>query len=47
MEVHYKKGLSLPQMVEEGTLHLFNHKRQPKKFWGLFGEVAHIAQESL
>ena len=47
-EFYNKNGLSLFLMGQEET-----HKPSvaqrgyPKKFWGLFGEVAHIAQENL
>ena len=42
-----KMGLSLSLMDQEGT-HDPNVtlRGYPKKFWGLFGEVAHIAQEN-
>ena len=46
-EFHHKNGIALSLMGQGGT-HNPNVtlRGYPKKFWGLFGEVSHIAQEN-
>ena len=43
-----KLGLSKSLMVQEGTPNLYaTLKGYPKKFWGLFGKVAHKTQQMI